>query len=451
MNKKIALISEHASPLAVLGGIDSGGQNVYVTELAKELAKQGYDIDIFTRKDDAALPKIVPIFSGVRVIHVDAGPAIPIPKEELLVYMDDFRRNMVAFIQQEHIVYRLVHANFWMSALVGFQLKKLYGIPLVVTFHALGKVRRFHLGQQDRFPDERIKIEEKIARKADCIIAECPQDKEDLINIYDANPAHIAIVPCGFSPTEFYPIAKKEARKHLKLPVNDRIILQLGRMVPRKGIDNVIKSLKYIEYARVRLVVVGGEGGKKQFLASPEYKRLKRIAVEYGKNAIVEFVGPKGREQLKYYYNAADVFISTPWYEPFGITPLEAMACGTPVIGSNVGGIKYSVLNGITGYLVEPKQPVQLAQAVQRLFETDSQQMGRNAIQRVNQMFTWQKVSNTMSRIYDMLILAANKSSNKDEKVPTKPGAEGQIKALSRERSYTVLPTQTFTKQHHAS
>ena len=451
MNKKIALISEHASPLAVLGGIDSGGQNVYVTELAKELAKQGYDIDIFTRKDEATLARVVPIFPGVRVIHVNAGPSRPIPKEKLLGYMDDFLSDMIAFMRKERIIYRLIHAHFWMSALVGLQLKKWYNIPLVVTFHALGKVRRFHLGQQDNFPDERLEIEEEIARGADCIIAECPQDQDDLVNLYGAHPSNIAIVPCGFSPTEFYPIPKEDARKHLKLPTNDRIILQLGRMVPRKGIDNVIKSLKYIKDMCVRLIVVGGEGDKNQFLASAEYKRLKHMAVQYGGAAVIEFVGPKKREELKYYYNAADVFISTPWYEPFGITPLEAMACGTPVIGANVGGIKYSVLNGITGYLVEPKQPLQLAKAIERLFEGDAQQMGLNAIDRVNRIFTWRKVSITMSKVYEMFIPEANKQLNSHEWIQTKPYADGRIKALSSKRPDTVLPTQTFTKQHHAS
>uniref|UniRef100_F4C7D1 Phosphoheptose isomerase n=1 Tax=Sphingobacterium sp. (strain 21) TaxID=743722 RepID=F4C7D1_SPHS2 len=405
MKKRIAFISEHASPLAMLGGIDSGGQNVYVTELARQLAKDGYAIDIFTRSDCDRLPRIVQLFPDVRVIHVNAGPQQSIPKEQLFDFMEAFKDDMITFIESEGINYALIHANFWMSAWVGLSLKLRYRIPLVVTFHALGKVRRLHLQEDDKFPQERVTIEENIAREADCIIAECPQDKQDLISMYNANAKRIAVVHCGFNPTEFYPIDKMYARMLLGLQNDEKIILQLGRMVPRKGVDNVIHALKYLKRDfKLRLLVVGGEGNAEQFMASAELKRLQKIVEEEGVSSYVEFVGPKKREELKYYYSAADVFVSTPWYEPFGITPLEAMACGTPVIGSNVGGIKYSVVDGVTGYLVPPKKPVELANKIQRLLKSEGGLMGLQGTDRVNHLFTWRNVSNAIMMIYESLI-----------------------------------------------
>jgi len=457
MNRKVAFISEHASPLAVLGGTDSGGQNVYVTELARQLAKQGYEVDIFTRRDHMKLHRVVTIFPGVRVIHIVAGPARVIPKEELLMYMDDFRRDMMDFIAQENIAYQLIHANFWMSAMVGLALKVRYKIPLVVTFHALGKVRRYHLQQKDNFPDERLIIEEEIAHKADCIVAECPQDERDLITLYGADSRNIVVVPCGFSPIEFYPIEKYAARRRLGLPANEKIVLQLGRIVQRKGIDNVINALKYVKRnLKIRLLVVGGDGENEQYLKSPELIRLKRLALQVGKGVAIDFVGPKKREELKFYYNAADVFVSTPWYEPFGITPLEAMACGTPVIGSNVGGIKYSVVDGVTGCLVEPRRPKELAEKLNQVLTIDKLEMGKKGIERVNNLFTWEKVSRAIEGIYDALIEVNEVLLEGDNAIEKIKNRYREKKVLDFSRSdnklgYTVLGTHHLTKQHHAS
>lgn len=415
MKKRVAFISEHASPLAILGGADSGGQNVYVTELAKQLAKEGYEIDIYTRRDHKDLPRIVKLFPGVRVMHVEAGPAKSIPKEKLLPFMTDFLNDMLLFIKSEQLNYQLIHANFWMSALVGLGVREQMGIPLVVTFHALGKVRRHHLQQQDGFPEERLVIEERIVKMADCIIAECPQDKDDLIQLYNANPKKIAIIPCGFNPTEFYPIDKLYARMYLGLDPSEKIVLQLGRMVPRKGIDNVIKAVKYLpKDLKFRLLIVGGEGDKDQYGLSPEFQRLKTLVEELDLSTAVDFVGPKRREELKYYYSAADVFVSTPWYEPFGITPLEAMACGTPVIGADVGGIKYSVVDGITGYLIAPKKPLRLAGKLKDILTSDKLGMEQQAIERVNYLFTWEKVSASIQRVYKVL-MTEDKSSGYNE------------------------------------
>jgi glycosyltransferase involved in cell wall biosynthesis len=345
MTKHIALISEHATPLGIFGGVDSGGQNVYVGQLAKHLAAIGYSVDVFTRRDNQQLPDLVEWQHGVRVIHVPAGPPCSVPKEELLPYMEQFTAFMLDWCRH-HSAYDLIHANFWMSALVAAELKQAIGIPFVVTFHALGRVRRLHQGKADQFPDERFTIEDRIVQDADHIIAECPQDREDLLRLYHADPSRISIIPCGFDPTEFWAINKTRARLTLGVSPDEHLILQLGRMVPRKGVDNVIRGFAHLLQTHslpARLLIVGGESDSPDPELTPEIGRLQAIAQDLGVASHVTFVGRKGREVLKYYYSAADAFVTTPWYEPFGITPIEAMACGTPVIGAAVGGIKFTV------------------------------------------------------------------------------------------------------------
>lgn len=412
MKRKIAFISEHASPLAVLGGVDSGGQNVYVAEICKSLARLGYTIDIFTRKDDEDLPEIVEWLPGIRVVHVDAGPAREVPKEQLLGFMDEFTASMVQLIRRLRLEYELVHANFFMSGLVASNIKRMLGIPYVITFHALGKIRMIHQKENDAFPATRLDIEQMIVEDADYIIAECPQDKQDLIEHYNANPTRITIIPCGFSSDEFGPASKAGARRRLGLHKNDVVLLQLGRIVPRKGVDNVIRAMHYLkEIPNIKLLVVGGSDEKPDFDRDPEFKRLKALARAEGVESKVVFTGRRNRKQLKYYYQAADFFISTPWYEPFGITPLEAMACGTPVIGSDVGGIKYTVRHGETGFLVPPHDPEALAEAVKTGISCSEKygELCRNAWKRVNENFTWSFVAEKAHRLY-MRVMSERKA-----------------------------------------
>ncbi|PST82802.1 phosphoheptose isomerase [Pedobacter yulinensis] len=399
--KRIAFISEHASPLASLGHKDGGGQNVYVGQLALHLSKMGYAIDIYTRWEDSSQPQVVSMEPGIRVIHVEAGEKRVIPKEELFGLMADFSTNMRSFMVQENLDYQLVHANFFMSGMVAIDLKKALGIPFVITFHALGKVRRLHQKEQDLFPQERLGIEAELVRQADLIIAECPQDKEDLLNLYGAAEEKIEIVPCGFNPEEFFPVDKQVARKQLGLADDEQVILQLGRMVPRKGIDNVIRALPHVTGNKaLKLIVVGGQTDDAEML------RLKAIARDLQVTHQVVFEGSKQRRELSMYYNAADIFVTTPWYEPFGITPLEAMACGTPVIGANVGGIKYTVQEGKTGYLVTHNSPHELARRLTDLLGDDAKRlkMGAEAIKRVNRNFTWEKVALQVSGVYQRVL-----------------------------------------------
>jgi D-inositol-3-phosphate glycosyltransferase len=410
MSRQIALISEHASPLSLLGGIDCGGQNLYVGQVAKALAHLGYDVDVFTRRDSEVLPETAEWMDGVRIVHVPAGPPQFVRKEDLFPYMQAFTDYMVRFCKCQRKAYDMIHANFWMSGLVAADLKRLLGTPFVITFHALGRVRRQHQRQADEFPDDRFSVEDRIVQEADHIIAEAPQDEEDLIRLYNAEPSKITIVPCGFDPTELWPISKPLARISLGLRPEERVILHIGRLVPRKGIDNVIRGfsgLIHRHQSPARLLIVGGDSDDPDPRFTPEIGRLQQIAMAEHVAEHVTFVGRRGRDQLKYYYSAADIFVTTPWYEPFGITPLEAMACGTPVIGSNVGGIKFTVRDSETGYLVPPNDADALADKLAHLYAHPKLLgvFGRQAVQRVNDLFTWKKVAQGLSSLYEQVLV----------------------------------------------
>lgn len=409
--RNIAIISEHASPLALVGSVDSGGQNVYVAHIARQLAATGVRVDIFTRRDRRTQPHVVEWLPGVRVIHVPAGPARFVAKESMLPHMGEFADHMIDFIGTQAFTYDLVHANFFMSGMVAAQLKRILGLPFVITFHALGLVRRQCQGQADGFPDQRFAIEAQLMREADRVIAECPQDKEDMERLYGADCERIDIVPCGFDPEELSPVSVN-ARTELGLDADEFIVLQLGRMVPRKGVDNVVRALAMLKVEHgicARLLVVGGNTAEPDPQATAEIGKLMQLAQKLGVSPQVQFTGQRPRSALRFFYSAANVFVTTPWYEPFGITPIEAMACSTPVIGSAVGGIKHTVVDGVTGYLVPPNQPQALAERLAWLCRHPrlAQRLGWAGMRRAYQHYTWRHVAAQLQQIYEEAANAA--------------------------------------------
>lgn len=403
--RRVAFISDHASPLGKPGGLDCGGQNVYVANLARELALAGYSIDIFTRRDAMAQKQLVQWRHNIRVIHVPAGPAHFVPKEHLLPYVDDFARFVTRFCRRQPQRYDVVHANFFMSGMIAQRLKEELGIPFVITFHALGHVRRHAQGDADSFPAARLRIEEALMRSADRIIAECPQDRHDMEQLYGAPSQRIDIAPCGFDPQELWPVPVRLARQKVGLAQGKFLILQLGRIVPRKGIDNVIQGVALLRRRHgidAQLVVVGGDNQPRGSAPTPECMRLRTLAAELGVHEHVVFAGRKDRNELRYYYSAADIFVTTPWYEPFGITPVEAMACARPVIGADVGGIKSTVVDGETGYLIPPRDPSALSDrlALLRANPSLARSMGDEGLRRAFQHYTWRLVAHKAARIY---------------------------------------------------
>lgn len=402
LSLRIALISEHASPLAAAGGVDAGGQNIYVAQVARCLARAGHEVTVFTRRDAIEQPASLSWLPGVRVVHVAAGPARFVPKECLLPHMPAFADAVERHLRETGGC-DVVHANFFMSGWVAHRLKRTLGVPYIVTFHALGLVRREHQGDADTFPAARISIERMLVKDADLLIAECPQDEQDLMQLYGADPARMRMVPCGFDASEFSPMDRQRARTELGLPPDGFLLLQLGRLVPRKGIDNVIESLAHLSAdTPAKLLVVGGECRDPTQLSSPEFLRLQAVARAHGVCDRVTFMGHRHRQELRRHYAAANVFVTTPWYEPFGITPLEAMACGVPVVASAVGGLTYSVAEGQTGLLVPPREPFALARVITHLHRHPevARAMGRAGLKRVRSLFTWERVTDSLLNAY---------------------------------------------------
>lgn len=403
MPQRIAMISDHASPFAAAGAIDSGGQNVYVAETARQLAAHGFAVDIFTRKDEPDLPEVVEWLPGVRVIHVPAGPTAFVRKEDFLPFMPEFCSFVQRFAAEQR--YDVVHAHFFMSGLVALQLKYLLGLPFVVTFHALGLVRRLHQGAADEFPSKRIAIEREVMAAADAIVAECPDDRRNLVTLYNVDPHKVVTIPCGFAPEEFWPVAPRYARRALGLPSDVAVLLSVGRLVPRKGVDNLIRALGVMVHRLgipAELLVVGGNSDIADPASTPEIGRLRAIAAEEGVAECVTFTGRRSREQLRLYYSAADAFVATPWYEPFGMTAIEAMACGTPVVGARVGGIKYSVLDGRSGFLVPPNDPVVLADRMKDVCCSPrmAERFAGVAVRRAYGLFRWERVAQLLALLY---------------------------------------------------
>ena len=410
--RRIAMISEHASPLAAPGGIDSGGQNVYVANLARELAQLGYRVDIFTRRDSMAHQQVVQWRDKIRVVHVPAGPAHYVPKEYMLPYMEDFARFVTRFARRQDTLYDVVHANFFMSGMAAQHIKRELGIPFVITFHALGQVRHVAQGTADGFAPVRLQIEHSLMRDAGRIIAQCAQDRHDMEQLYGAQSERITIAPGGFDPQELWPVPVRLARHKLSLPQSKFVVLHLSRIVPRKGIDTVIESLALLRSRYgidAMLVVAGGEGALRGTPDTPELARLRALARARGVSEFVQFAGRKSRSELRHVYSAADVFVTAPWYEPFGITPVEAMACARPVIGSEVGGIKSTVIDGKTGFLVPARDPQAVAEKLALLHANPdlARNMGDEGMRRAFQYYTWRSVAQQAAAMYESAVNVA--------------------------------------------
>jgi len=408
---RIAMLSEHASPVALLGSEDAGGQNVYVDQVSRNVASLGFQVDVFTRRDDEELPDELDWAPGVRVVNLRAGPARFIKKDLMWVHMPRFRDRFLEHARQLRTGYDLVHANFWMSGWIACQVRPVLGVPVVEIFHALGKVKRLHQGEADTSPEDRVVVEYGIIDDVDRIIAQCPNEMEELVSLYDADPSKIEVIPSAVDVRTFRPVPKDSARHALGLDPNEWVVVYVGRMLPRKGIDNLLHAFAQIVHRTsvpTRLLIVGGETGDGDPMQTPEIRRLADIAALHRIRDRVIFTGKRPQERLRVYYSAADVAVTTPWYEPFGLTPLEAMACGTPVIGSDVGGIKFTIADGETGFLVPPRDPAALAKRMERLLVDRSlaRRMGREARARVERLFTWQKVGERTAELYESMLRA---------------------------------------------
>jgi glycosyltransferase involved in cell wall biosynthesis len=355
---KVAIVSEHASPLAVLGGTDAGGQNVAVAALAAGLAERGAEVVVHTRRDDLALPRRVPLAPGVTVDHVSAGPPEPMAKDLLLPYMDEFAVELYRQWSAERP--HVVHSHFWMSGYAAVRAARPLGIPVLHTFHALGVVKKREQGVRDTSPPQRIAIEARLLTEADRILATCPDEVLELTRL-GGDRRRITVIPCGVDVDHYTPDGPTWPDAP---PAATPRLLYVGRLVMRKGIGNTITALAEVPGAE--LVIAGGPDPAELHL-DPEVKRLRRLAARCGVSDRVRFLGRVDRSGLPALYRSADAVMCVPWYEPFGLAAVEAMACGVPVVASAVGGLSDTVVDGVTGLHVPPRRPDLAAAAVRRL------------------------------------------------------------------------------------
>jgi D-inositol-3-phosphate glycosyltransferase len=398
---KIAMVSEHASPLATLGGADAGGQNVHVAELSAALARRGHEVTVYTRRDDPGLPERVETPQGYTVAHVPAGPAEPLPKDELLQYMSPFAQ----FLDAQWAIDRpdVTHAHFWMSGIATQLAARHLGLPAVQTFHALGVVKKRHQGAQDTSPAERLRLEAMVARSATWVAATCTDEVFELMRM-GRSRTRISVVPCGVNLDVFTPEGPTAPRGE-----RHRIV-SVGRFVPRKGFDIVIRALPSIP--KTELAIIGGPD-RSELNTDPEARRLRDLAAELGVVDRVLLYGSVGRDEMPALLRSADVVACTPWYEPFGIVPLEAMACGIPVVASAVGGMLDTVVHNVTGRLVPPKKPAELVEAINPLLRDAflRQSLGAAGRDRAKARYSWDRIAADTLRIYDKLVPASMTAS----------------------------------------
>jgi glycosyltransferase involved in cell wall biosynthesis/phosphoheptose isomerase len=419
---RVAMVSEHASPLASLGGVDAGGQNVHVAALAAAIGRRGVEVVVHTRRDDPDLPERVRVAPGVEVHHVDAGPAEQISKDELMPHMPRFAERLEAEWRAERP--DVVHSHFWMSGWAALRAATLLGVPVAHTFHALGVVKRRYQGSRDTSPSEREPIERELVRRADRIIATCTDEVFELIRI-GAPSARLTVIPCGVDLAMF----RAHGPEAPRTPGLHRLLC-VGRLVERKGIGNVISSLSGI--ADAELLVAGGPE-RERLTADPEACRLLALAEEAGVADRVRLLGRVGREQVPNLMRSADAVVSAPWYEPFGIVPLEAMACGIPVVASAVGGMIDSVVDGVTGVHVPPRDPERLAGVLSDLLD-DPQlrlQYGRAGIERVRRLYDWNRIAAATLDAYDRLSRRAPRRRPASGRFRLPPTAAEHLASLS--------------------
>jgi D-inositol-3-phosphate glycosyltransferase len=388
---RIAMVSEHASPLALLGGADAGGQNVYVAALALELGRRGHQVVVHTRRESRDVPRRVRFAANVVVDHVDAGPPEVIPKDDIWPHIGAFADDLRACWRRDRP--DVVHAHFWMSGVAALTAARPLDVPVLQTFHALGAVKRRYQGAADTSPSDRLEAERRLVREMDRIVATCSDEAFELRKL-GADLSRVSIVPCGVDAGRFTPSGPaltRGARRHR--------LVTISRLVPRKGIDDAIRALAGVP--DTELLVAGGPAPDR-LDADPEVQRLREVTLSAGVEGRVRFLGAIDRDHVPPLLRSADAVLATPWYEPFGIVPLEAMATGVPVVASAVGGMIDTVADGVTGLHVPPRDPRALAEALRRLLTDDAmrERLGRAGVERVRARYTWQRVADGVLDAY---------------------------------------------------
>ncbi|HEY9767303.1 MAG TPA: glycosyltransferase family 1 protein [Coleofasciculaceae cyanobacterium] len=399
---KIALISVHGDPAIDIGKEEAGGQNVYVREVGEALARQGWQVDMFTRCSDAQQEKIVEHSPNCRTIRLTAGPQEFIARQKIFKYLPEFLDAFIQFQHDQRTIYPIVHTNYWLSAWVGMELKKRQLVQHLHTYHSLGAVKYRSINTVPMIAKTRLKVEKQCLETADLVIATSPQEKEHMRSLVSTK-GNIKVIPCGTDVSAFGSISTEAARTKLGLQPEDKVVLYVGRFDPRKGIETLVRAVgqsKVREQQNLKLIIAGGSTpGRKD---GKERERIESIVNELGLQDITTFPGLVNHQDLIYYYAAADVCVVPSHYEPFGLVAIEAMASGTPVVASEVGGLKYTVVDEVTGLLAPPQEEQAFASAISQILSNPSwcQQLGKNARERVESKFSWDGVASQLDQQY---------------------------------------------------
>jgi len=407
---RVAMLSYHTCPLATLGGKDTGGMNVYVKELTRKLGRLGVHVDVFTRSQDEHVPHVLhDLGYGNRVVHIPAGPEVPLPKPELASYIPKFVEGILTFAEKKGVQYDLIHSHYWMSGIAARDLQKVWGIPIVHMFHTLGLMKqRIARAPHESEGDYRIQGEREVLRLANRIIAATPAEMAQLLWLYESEEKKVTIVPPGVDISHFYPIPPDEAKEFIGIPADDRMMLFVGRIEPLKGVDTLIKAISLIRqkgaldhHCCLCVSIIGGEPNADPETMTDEMTRLQQLCDQQGLGDLVTFLGRRGQDTLPYYYSAADVVVMPSHYESFGMVALEAMSCGTPVIATQVGGLAFLVQDGVTGFHIPVDDPAALAERLITILDDHDlrAQMSRQAAE-IAHNYAWEKIAASMNTLY---------------------------------------------------
>lgn len=405
---RIAMLSYHTCPLATLGGKDTGGMNVYVRDLTCELGRLGIHVDVFTRSQDEHVPHVLhDLGFGNRVVHIPAGPEEPKSKSDIAKYIPEFAQGIMQFAAEKGLKYDVIHSHYWMSGLAAGILSDAWGgTPIVSMFHTLGEMKnRVARSEDEKAGADRLDGERQVLRRADRIIVATLAEMTQLRFLYRADSRKMAVIPPGVDTSHFYPIPADEAKQYIGLKPENRMVLFVGRIEPLKGIDTLIQAMACLDlqgiHRPVHLAIIGGDVDVSPEDMSEEMTRLQKMCDDLCMGGMVLFLGKRGQDTLPYYYSAAEVVVMPSLYESFGMVALEAMACGTPVVASEVGGLGYLVQNGITGYTIPDSDPAELCDKLSHLLgDADLRnQMGNSAAEYAAN-YAWTKVASQVIDVY---------------------------------------------------